>query len=191
MTAEFGATPWGRAWLRTAEPVAAPPDRLRPKARSLARNNAVTSLTITAGQVEAEVAGHRTTLRLPVWDDTERVERLVAKALDNAGPLAPGDLPDDLAAAFRSEGIAIAVPPDALAPDCACPARRPLCVHALATLYALIQRIDETPALALDLRRQAPSTDPSDPPSADWTPLSTIDLTTFYDSPAESNRPTT
>ncbi|MFC6932859.1 hypothetical protein ACFQHO_22640 [Actinomadura yumaensis] len=65
MTAEFGATAWGRAWLRTAEPVAAPPDRLRPKARSLARNHAVTSLTITAGQVEAEVAGHRTSLRLP------------------------------------------------------------------------------------------------------------------------------
>lgn len=43
MPVEFGATPWGRAWVRAIEPtVVAAPNPLLPKARSLARNKAVT-----------------------------------------------------------------------------------------------------------------------------------------------------
>ena len=39
MTREFGATAWGRAWLKMIEPVliTGPPDRDLPRARALAR----------------------------------------------------------------------------------------------------------------------------------------------------------
>lgn len=43
MAAEFGATAWGRAWLRTIESTAtAAPNAQLPQARSLARGGAVT-----------------------------------------------------------------------------------------------------------------------------------------------------
>lgn len=176
---EFGATPWGRAWLRTVESTAmTAPNSLLPKARSLARNNAVWALTIETGHIRAEVQAFSVHIGLSEWDAATRaeVERLHAEAMANSAGLGPGDLPDALADALERNGIAFAVPAEDQVVRCSCPARRARCVHVLATLYALVQRIDEYPSLALDLRRPTPAA--TDDP--DWTELSTLDVATFY-----------
>ena len=184
MPAEFGATPWGRAWLRTIEsPAATRPNPALPRARSLARNDAVT-LTIATGLVHAEVttsgATNRVRLDIPRWPDRSMAEadRLVAEALADHRSLALGDLPDDLEARLRRHEIDVAVPLDELSADCDCRTRRRFCAHVMATVYVLTQRIDERPALAIELRSARTSlVGPSDP---DWISLSDLDVATFY-----------
>ncbi|GAA2640971.1 hypothetical protein GCM10010399_88320 [Dactylosporangium fulvum] len=118
--AEFGATPWGRAWLKTIETSkVAVPNPLLPKARSIARNDGVTSFTIQAGQIHATVAlrgvTHTVHIRLPPWDSQTRprVARLAGNARAEHPGLAPGDLPDTLEADLRREGIGIDLRGDA------------------------------------------------------------------------------
>jgi len=182
--AEFGSTPWGRAWVRTIESTtAAVPNALLPKARSVARNHAVT-LAAGSGRLDAEVAVagsvHRVRIDLPCWHDREQAEaqRLIAKALaDNRG-LAAGDLPDTLERDFSDHDISIVVGADNQVVACACRTRRRPCLHILATIYALAQRIDERPALAVELRSAGVElVAPSDP---DWVELTDIDTASFY-----------
>ncbi|MGK5691814.1 SWIM zinc finger family protein [Streptomyces sp. URMC 128] len=186
MPAEFGATPWGRIWVRTVESTAAAgPNPALPKARSLARNHAAT-LTVGTGRVEAEVvvSGRTQQVRidLPRWSEEERAEaeRLVGKALAEHQNLAAGDLPDSLEADLRREKIGVAVALDDMDAACDCKTRRRPCVHVLATLYTLSQRIDERPLLALELR--SPGWEPAAPADPDWTPLADLDVESFYGS---------
>ncbi|KOG32283.1 SWIM zinc finger family protein [Streptomyces resistomycificus] len=184
MSAEFGATPWGRVWVRTVEStVAAAPNPALPKARSLARNHAAT-LSVEAGRVEAEVVvsgvTHQVRIDLPNWSDREQAEaeRLIGKALGDHLGLAAGDLPDSLEADLRRDNIGVAVPLDEMEAVCPCRTRRRPCVHVLATLYTLSQRIDERPMLAVELR--SPGWEPTAPSDPDWTPLGDLDAEDFY-----------
>ncbi|WP_086829841.1 hypothetical protein [Allokutzneria sp. NRRL B-24872] len=158
---EYGATPWGRAWVRAVESTAVTrPNPLLPRARSLVRNNAVTELRAETGSVTATVSGHTVHIGLPLWTDVP--EGLVA---DHTG-----DLPDELA-----DTLAVAVPLAEQHTECDCRTRNPHCAHVLAALYALSQRVDERPVLAATLRY--PLTEPTDP---DWIPLAEIDVAGFY-----------
>ncbi|MCG8917537.1 SWIM zinc finger family protein [Actinokineospora sp. PR83] len=184
MPVEFGATPWGRAWVRTVESTAASrPNPLLPKARSLARNHAAT-VTASTGLVTAVVvasgAEHAVRIELPGWSagTGAEAERLIAGSLAAHRGLATGDLPDSLEADLRAAGIAVAVPISEQVSTCGCRTRKRPCVHVLATLYALSMRVDERPALAVQLRVDsavvAPRADP------DWVPLHELDAGAFY-----------
>lgn len=182
--AEFGATPWGRAWVRTIESTTATgPNPLLPKARSLARNHAVTLVTTTsrlAAEVAASGVVHRVRIDLPRWPDPTQADakRLISKAMaDNRG-LALGDLPDTLAADFAHHDIGIAVALDDQIAACDCRTRRRPCVHILATIYTLTQLIDERPALAVELR--SADTELAAPSDPDWIELTDIDAASFY-----------
>jgi uncharacterized Zn finger protein len=183
MPAEFGATPWGRAWMRTVESTsAAGPNALLPKARSLARNHAAT-LTTETGRVTARVAAsgavNTVQIDLPPWPDTVRAEAegLIAKALaDNPG-LATGDLPDSLESDFADHGVSVAVGLAEQRSTCDCRARKRPCVHILATIYTLSMKVDERPALAVELRCAAIELAPA--PDPDWIPLGEIDVANF------------
>jgi uncharacterized Zn finger protein len=161
----------------------AAPNPLLPSARSLARNNAV-HLVATAGRVDAAVTAsgrsHRVRIGLPPWSDRERAvaERCIARALADHRGLATGDLPDSLVADLRREAVDIAVTGDEQLSDCDCRARRRPCVHVLATIYTLVRRIDERPALAVDLRM--PGSAPERPADPDWIDLADVDAATFY-----------
>ena len=97
MTREFGATAWGRAWLKQIEPVliTGAPDRDLPRARALARH-AITDLTITGRRVTASITdrshGQTLALDIPAWSGDE--QRTVERALTSTGSLHAGDLPD-------------------------------------------------------------------------------------------------
>ncbi|XVQ06632.1 SWIM zinc finger family protein [Spirillospora sp. CA-255316] len=186
MAAEFGAGPWGRAWLRILESPTAAPDRRLPKARSLARNNAVTIVATGPGLIEAESTegdiSHRVRIELPCWaaqalaDATALIEKAMA---DAPGSLAPGDLPDELAPVL-SRRVGLAVPLDEQAAYCTCSDRRIPCLHILATLYALTQRIDEHPRTAIDLRLPNPTPALDRKSSPDWIALADLDPAVFY-----------
>ncbi|MEV1156031.1 hypothetical protein AB0J27_11580 [Micromonospora chokoriensis] len=184
MPAEFGATPWGRVWVRTIESTSAGgPNTLLPKARTLARNS--TSIVAAGtGRVEADVTVSggvcRVQIDLPIWPDRTQAEvgRLVAKAVAEHRGLVAGDLPDTLEADFRHHAISVAAHFEELHSGCTCRSRKRPCVHVFATIYALVQLVDERPALAVELRSAAAkaivTTDP------DWVALSEFDPAGFY-----------
>lgn len=182
MTREFGATAWGRAWLRQIEPVliTGPPDRDLPRARALARR-AIEDLTIEANQVTARLTerGHKhtITLNIPIWNREE--QNVVTRTIGQATSSRSGDLPDRLVTELSSVGVRIAPPTDAITTtsDTGEASRR----HVLAVRYALVQMIDEEPELAVRLRT------PSEPASKTKSltpdgllPLTAIDPRTFY-----------
>jgi uncharacterized Zn finger protein len=190
MAAEFGATAWGRAWLRTIESTAAAtPNAQLPEARRLARAGSVTLTSVSAGRVDAEVAAkqksYAITIEVPGWDEAAlaRVrEALGAAAVGDRG--ASGDLPDAPVAELRGAGISVAATPAECTATCACTSRRAPCLHHLATVYALVQLIDEEPALAVRLRSDGSvAVGPADPGSreaSDWIDLSEVDPASFY-----------
>ncbi|RDI62709.1 SWIM zinc finger family protein [Nocardia pseudobrasiliensis] len=181
---EFGATRWGRAWIRTVEKTTASvPNPALPRARSVARNQGAT-LTVEVGMVTAKVvvsgSEFTVTIELPLWSEETKkdAERLIAKSLAANPGLAAGDLPDGLEADFAAAGIAVAVPLDEQISTCDCRTRKRPCVHILATLYALSLRVDERPRLAVELRTDSATVaEQADP---DWIPLTELDAAAFY-----------
>lgn len=181
---EFGCTPWGRAWVRTVETTTTVgPNAMLPKARSLARNHAVTLSTGT-GRLDADVvvsgAVHRVRIDLPPWTARTQAEtkRLIAEATANHRGLAAGDLPDTLEADLARHDIRFAVGLDEQVASCDCRTRRRPCIHILATIYTLTQLVDERPALAIELRSSDTAlAGPADP---DWVELTELDAASFY-----------
>lgn len=182
MTREFGATAWGRAWLKMIEPIliTGPPDHDLPRARALARR-AIEGLTIEANRVTARLTErgheHTITLNIPIWNREE--QNVVTRTIGQAASSRSGDLPDHLVTELSSVGVRIAPPTDAITTtsDTGEASRR----HVLAIRYALVQMIDEEPELAIRLRT------PSEPASKTKSltpdgllPLTAIDPRTFY-----------
>ncbi|AUM20109.1 hypothetical protein [Rhodococcus ruber] len=182
MTREFGATAWGRAWLRQIEPIliAGDPDRDLVRARSLARR-AIDGLCIDGHRVTARLTErgreHVIVLDIPTW--TDREHRTASEVLAGVDAAHGGDLPDHLAAALASAGVQIAPPVDDIETTGDADATKRH--HVLAVCYALAQRIDEEPVLTLRLR-----TPPESSPRVETTTpsgllaLTDIDPATFY-----------
>lgn len=191
MTREFGATAWGRAWLKQIEPIhiTGAPDRDLPRARALARH-AITDLSIDGPQVTARITergrDHQPlALDIPAWTGEE--QRTVERALTSTGSSPAGDLPDHLATDLTAAGVRIAPRIDEITAtsDTERIERR----HVLAVCYALVQKIDEEPVLAVRLRtppETSPSTVESSP--AGLLALTDIDLKTFYLVPTVRDR---
>lgn len=191
MAAEFGVTAWGRAWLRTIESVAAGgPNPALPQARSLARNGAVVLAEISAGRIQGAVLAKGrefpVTITVPTW--TAAQARTVRMTLEGAGAqdrrIGSGELPDELAARLLDAGVAVASGTADCTAECPCTGRRRPCVHHLAVIYCLVQRIDEEPALAVRLRDQrggaAKSGGREQPAAARWLALETLDPGDFF-----------
>lgn len=177
---EFGATAWGRGWLRTIERIDAAPHPGLPKARSLARNGKVTvttsSETLTA-DVQDGGAVRQVRVLLPRWKQSEQevADRILA-AEEPVG--AGGDLPDALFDTLTAAGVAIAVSPDEAAATCTCRSRIRPCAHILATLYALILQIDERPVTAVEIR--SATAVGADAQDSAWISLAVLDPAAFY-----------
>ncbi|MVU77366.1 hypothetical protein GPX89_08910 [Nocardia sp. ET3-3] len=177
---EFGYTAWGRDWLRLAEPLRlTKPEPLLPRARSIARNNGVRTEiegTVVRSHIHRGTEASVTHLELTTFPRTT-IEALAA--------LLPADtltLSDDLHAAAVAAGISLT--PILAGSDCSCRARNPRCLHMLATCYAVVRLIDETPWLALDLQgyRSTPPPPDTDMPVSipRWTPIDALDPATYF-----------
>nr|AHE14811.1 putative SWIM Zn-finger [uncultured bacterium] len=177
MSREFGATAWGRDWLRLAEPTSiAHPNPALPRARSLARTDRVYDLDIAPGHVTAVVddrGRYRVHITVSTWNDAE---------LARAGSVlieapASEDLPDCLHTALRDAGQDLAPNQASLTTTCSCRSRRFPCLHLLATYFELARRFDERPRLALVLHGL---TNNITSPNTARIPLSLIDPSSFY-----------
>lgn len=180
---EFGATHWGKAWLRIIERSGQAPNPHLPKARSLARNQHATILieaqTIT-GTVTDGASTARVHLTVPAWSESQSntaTPTLLQARQTHLGAVV-GDLPDSLADELASHGVSIAEPLEALSGTCTCRARTRPCAHILATIYALILRVDEQPELAVQLRTTAVQLSSNN--TTDWIALSQLDPASYY-----------
>lgn len=177
---EFGATAWGRAWLRTVERMDGMPNPQLPKARSLARNQKA-SLTIGPDTITAAVADgnatHQVSIQVRRWD-TVQAECAAPLLAGGRTASAVGDLPDDLADALTKAGAPVAVPLDEITASCTCRARARPCAHVLAALYGLVLVVDERPVTALELRADDLSS--SHGADGSWIELTTIRPENFY-----------
>ncbi|WP_327150544.1 hypothetical protein [Nocardia sp. NBC_01329] len=145
---EFGYTRWGMDWVRLAEPLRQTrPEPLLPRARSIARNSGVH--TVTEGRiVRAHI--HRGGKASITHIELAPPARTTVTALTAIVGTAPTLLTDEMHAAARAADIPVA--PELAAIDCSCSARTARCVHVLATFYDLARRVDEDPRLSLDLQ---------------------------------------
>ncbi|TQF74826.1 hypothetical protein FK531_01720 [Rhodococcus spelaei] len=189
MATKLGVTAWGRAWLRTVESTTtSTPNSLLPQARTLAGNGSVTLTAVEAGRIRAEVTVRGKTvpvgIDLPLWD---RKESTAARALlTRVGArdrrVAAGEIPDSVVADLVAKGISVTGDVADHTTTCGCAGRRNPCLHHLAAVYCLVQRIDEEPALAVTLRERRPATTGRSAAgrTPDRIPLAEVDAASFY-----------
>ncbi|GAA1004652.1 hypothetical protein GCM10009551_081190 [Nocardiopsis tropica] len=179
-TPAFGFTAWGSDLVRIAEPVrASSPNTLAPGARRIARAGCV-ALQVEDGRVTAHI--HRgASASVAHLEFTAAAPAVVAALREAMGPRAE---PDDAAhAAVVARGLRPA--PVLAAADCSCRARTTMCVHVLAALYALAERVDHEPTTVLAILgfttpRSASGSAGADRPVARWTPLAAVDVRDYF-----------
>lgn len=179
---EFGATAWGRAWLRTLERTSGVPNPQLPKARSLARNQQAT-LALAFDNITATVVDSATThhVVIPItrWSEAEQAAADLLLA-DTHTQSVVGDLPDQLIGTLTNATVSIAISMSDLTGSCTCRSRTKPCAHILATLYGLILLIDERPVTAIEIRTNSLQIDRATDPG--WMPLTAIRAENFYTS---------
>ncbi|MCF8611144.1 SWIM zinc finger family protein [Gordonia sp. HY285] len=180
MATDFGFTTWGADIVRIAEPITATvPNASAPSARRIARNNGVT-LEIDGRQVTARVhrGGEASVARLEI----AAMESAVVVALrEEMGSRTEPD--DTVHAALRARGLRPAAALEAA--DCSCRARKTMCVHVLAALYALAALVDHAPSTVLGMQSGQGSADDADTDAVDgppprWTPIAALSVRDYY-----------
>ena len=174
---EFGFTPWGRDWIRLAEPLRqTKPEPLLPRARSIARNHGVRT-EIEGRTVRAHLhrGGQASIAHVEVVPLTRAAVTTIAHTIPD-----PSVITDEMHRALLDAGHS---PAPALAgTDCSCSARTARCVHILAVLYTIARQVDENPRLALELQGYFDATDDTEAPVQEhrWTSVHALDPTRFF-----------
>ena len=159
MTAEFGRTWWGQAWVEALEQRARlDPNRL-PRGREYARSGAVGSLTLAPGEAQARVQGRKTEpyrvrVRVRRFTDEEwdRVLTAISGRLGHAAALLDGELPPEIAADAASAGLDLLPGGGEIGPRCDCPDDADPCKHSAAACYLVSDALDADPFVLLLLR---------------------------------------
>ncbi|MGM7643381.1 hypothetical protein ACSVDM_00640 [Nocardia sp. JW2] len=174
---EFGYTPWGKDWVRLAEPLRQTrPEPLLPRARSVARNNGVRT-EIEGRTVRAHL--HRGGQASIAHVEVAPLSRAAVTAIEQVIPDATV-VTDDMHRALLDAGHSPA--PTLVSTDCSCSARTPRCLHVLAVLYTIARQVDENPRLALELQGYFDTAHDPEAPVAEspWTPIHTLDPACFF-----------
>src|ERR1700730_3093267 len=156
-TRRVAATFWGRAWCDNLECHADLANRL-PRGRAYLRNGSVLDLVITAGRVEAFVAGselYQVTIAMAPLAKT-RWRRVVARCTGRIGSLVGllrGELSDDVLSVLTDAKDGLFPQPRELTLDCSCPDWTDVCKHVAAVLYGVGIRLDARPELFFLLRQ--------------------------------------
>ncbi|QIS04992.1 hypothetical protein F5X71_24100 [Nocardia brasiliensis] len=180
---DFGYTLWGRDWVRLAEPLRQTrPDPLLPRARSIARHQSIQT-TIEGRVVRATL--HRGSEASALHLEVVPLPRAAVTAINAVIPDTTV-LTDDMHRAATAAGLTVA--PVLAGTDCSCKARSARCLHILVLYYDIARRVDENPRLALELQgyfQATPEQNTPDPVEAPrWTPINTLDPTTYFTTPA-------
>jgi uncharacterized Zn finger protein len=159
VTAEFGRTWWGQAWVEALEQRARlDPNRL-PRGREYARSGAVGSLTLAPGEARAQVQGRKTEpyqvrIRVRRFTDEEwdRVLTAISGRLGHAAALLDGELPPEIAEDAASAGLDLLPGGGEIGPRCDCPDDADPCKHSAAACYLVSDALDADPFVLLLLR---------------------------------------
>ena len=159
MSAEFGRTWWGRAWVDALEQRARlDPNRL-PRGRDYARSGAVGELTLAPGEARAQVQGRKTEpyevrIRVRRFTDEEwdRVLTAISARLGHAAALLDGELPPEIADDAAGAGLDLLPGGGEIGPRCSCPDDADPCKHSAAACYLVADALDADPFVLLLLR---------------------------------------
>ena len=159
MSAEFGRTWWGRAWLEALEQRARlDPNRL-PRGRDYARSGAVGELILAPGEARARVQGRKTEpyevrIRVRRFTDAEwdRVLTAISARLGHAAALLDGELPPQIAEDAAGAGLDLLPGGGEIGPRCSCPDDADPCKHSAAACYLVTDVLDADPFVLLLLR---------------------------------------
>jgi uncharacterized Zn finger protein len=159
VSAEFGQTWWGRAWLEALEQRARlDPNRL-PRGRDYARSGAVGELILAPGEARARVQGRKTEpyevrIRVRRFTDAEwdRVLTAISARLGHAAALLDGELPPQIAEDAAGAGLDLLPGGGEIGPRCSCPDDADPCKHSAAACYLVTDVLDADPFVLLLLR---------------------------------------
>ena len=159
MSAEFGRTWWGRAWVDALEQRARlDPNRL-PRGRDYARSGAVGELILAPGEARARVQGRKTEpyevrIRVRRFTDAEwdRVLTAISARLGHAAALLDGELPPQIAEDAAGAGLDLLPGGGEIGPRCSCPDDADPCKHSAAACYLVTDALDADPFVLLLLR---------------------------------------
>ena len=159
MSAEFGRTWWGRAWVEALEQRARlDPNRL-PRGRDYARSGAVGELILAPGEARARVQGRKTEpyevrIRVRRFTDAEwdRVFTAISARLGHAAALLDGELPPQIAEDAVGAGLDLLPGGGEIGPRCSCPDDADPCKHSAAACYLVTDALDADPFVLLLLR---------------------------------------
>jgi uncharacterized Zn finger protein len=159
VSAEFGRTWWGRAWVEALEQRARlDPNRL-PRGRDYARSGAVGELILAPGEARARVQGRKTEpyevrIRVRRFTDEEwdRVLTAISARLGHAAALLDGELPPQIAEDAAGAGLDLLPGGGEIGPRCSCPDDADPCKHSAAACYLVTDVLDADPFVLLLLR---------------------------------------
>jgi uncharacterized Zn finger protein len=159
VSAEFGRTWWGGAWVEALEQRARlDPNRL-PRGRDYARSGAVGELILAPGEARARVQGRKTEpyevrIRVRRFTDAEwdRVFTAISARLGHAAALLDGELPPQIAEDAVGAGLDLLPGGGEIGPRCSCPDDADPCKHSAAACYLVTDALDADPFVLLLLR---------------------------------------
>jgi uncharacterized Zn finger protein len=147
---------WGKAWCDNLESYSDFANRL-PRGRTYVRNGSVIDLRISAGRIDALVAG---TSLYEVRIDIRKLSKSRAKKLtaqcrgqiDSTVSLLQGKVPQALLDAFADRASGLFPAPAEIDLFCSCPDAAVMCKHVAAVLYGVGARFDKAPETFFTLR---------------------------------------
>jgi uncharacterized Zn finger protein len=148
---------WGKAWCDNLERYSDFANRL-PRGRTYVRNGSVIDLTITAGEVHAQVVGSSlykvgvSVIAVPRrrW---QSISADCAGSIDSLVELLQGRLSRAVMERICSPNTGLFPAPREIQFSCSCPDWASMCKHVAAVLYGVGARLDEQPELIFTLRR--------------------------------------
>ncbi len=154
----FGATWWGRLWIRGLEQLGDEYENRLPRGRQYAEEGHVSHFVVRPGEIEARVHGRKTynvTLGLPALTPAqwERALARIAQESRFVASLLAGEMPQGLDETFREAGASLYPKvPKELQTHCDCPDWANPCKHVAAVCYVMAEALDRDPWLLFDLR---------------------------------------
>jgi uncharacterized Zn finger protein len=148
---------WGQAWCDNLERYSDYESRL-PRGRTYAKNGSVLDLHVSAGKIEAFVAGselYRVQIDIEALLDERwaAVKRAVSGRIASLVSLLAGELGPDVLAVLTRPREGLFPEPDQIRLRCSCPDHAELCKHVAAVLYGVGARLDVEPGLFFTLRQ--------------------------------------
>ncbi len=147
---------WGKAWCENLERYSDYANRL-PRGRTYVRNGSVIDLTITEGEVQAQVMGSDLyTVTVSVAAVPAKQWRAIgadcANSIDSLIELLQGKLSTGVMERICTPGSGLFPGPKEMRFSCSCPDWASMCKHIAAVLYGVGARLDQQPELLFRLR---------------------------------------